>query len=492
VDVALGAVASSLLDSSAYVDAHTTSLVHSAHDLLDDFKGLLHKDDFAHTAHLEVRGVGRGPQWERGLFLAENRDDDLHSSTAGDATPWPLSRGKAAVTVPKHLQVTEKNVDSERFRGASDENRAVRFAMWLAEKRAELLDHPPANPTETDKYWIRYLNSLPPLEALEKQGVAAVSPESDLRRLEGLPRVGDIGRSVLEWRYVLGEALTQYNTTRGARPKLKYRDALWGLANVVTRAFQCYWPHGEEENRLVGEQIIAPVMDLANHSGENNVEIQCNPDNHSIEFVATRQIQPGEEVTYDYLGGSGNGVQLVSSYGTLEGHQPEHWPAGDCAELRSEHLGDEPGDGPLVKMVGRLVDSNCPAPASAAVTSAADDPVEAAQAAASSSSIADAASAAPTAVASNGVAHTLCDEPSPDHLKALEAEEHEEQGEEVLNHAFGGAKMLAVHPLMAVLMPSDRACIPMNLLRARAPQARKGSIRTVAAKPVPSGSFDFL
>lgn len=211
-----------------------------------------------------------------------------------------------------------------------------------------------------------YVHNLPTLEEYRSLGMPLAAADEDLRRIRGLPRVGQISEDVMQSRKSLASALINYNAARGVHRKLDWDDALWGLSSAASRAFLCR-----------GLTLAPGPSDLLNHSVEPNVEFHCSADHSGIPgdlvFSAKRHIKAGDELTVSYwdLNEKGRPIpsaqHTVTAYGLFEGAKEEHWSDADCKAIRAAHLEVSPGAwtppgahmGQFLRTIGELTNQNC-------------------------------------------------------------------------------------------------------------------------------------
>merc|ERR1712232_144394 len=86
-----------------------SGVVSSSHELLHDFRTLLHDDEKAHIEHLDVQSLRGGDHLleERGLFLSSSpssvQSQPLPSTSLNVGS---IAEGQDALVVPRRLQLT--------------------------------------------------------------------------------------------------------------------------------------------------------------------------------------------------------------------------------------------------------------------------------------------------------------------------------------------------------------------------------------------------
>ncbi|GMH95761.1 hypothetical protein TL16_g13227 [Triparma laevis f. inornata] len=103
-------------------------------------------------------------------------------------------------------------------------------------------------------------------------------------------------------------------TTKLSPSDLKYYTYL-----VTSRSFNIRLSADDKDSDNVkGVRIMLPFLDLLNHGGKSNAELDIlNPEKDDSTFVirAKRPIQPGKEISLTYGSGGFSSVDLFSSYG---------------------------------------------------------------------------------------------------------------------------------------------------------------------------------
>lgn len=271
----------------------------------------------------------------------------------GLATTRDIHAGNEAIVVPNHLLLNADTMVERRFRHIFDmadspmDRNAM--ALWLAEKKATLVNHPDHKLTPTEQYWASVLRSMPTLEEYRDLGVPLAAPADDLNQLYSFSRFEDIPGWAHHVQKNLRIALESFNADPTAQTKVKYDDALWGRIAASTRTFNCR------------SATMAPIADMINHSGdEDNVKFGCDLDTGALKMIATKDLKAGDEMKLAYHT-KGPAETMVQFYGIYEGSGgDERWSAAECERLQAAHFGNS--GGAMLKTIGKLVDEHCAPP----------------------------------------------------------------------------------------------------------------------------------
>lgn len=222
------------------------------------------------------------------------------------------------------------------------ENAKGWLPSWIRHRLVETGD------AEKD-YWSAWIHSLPKYEDYEGLGLPLTASPTELGKLRGLPKFGDVPAWTQDLQDSLRKELDFYNAHRGARPEISWKDALWGLMASFTRSFDC----GGQ-----GHITMAPVGDMVNHASAPNVVYYCERD--MLKFTTRRPIKAGDELLVAYHPPKGGSVTLLSQYGILDKESDRgSWSQEDCQLLRDAHL--EQSSNLYMKNAAKLIDINCPA-----------------------------------------------------------------------------------------------------------------------------------
>lgn len=308
--------------------------------------------------------------WQPSLNI---RDFEHGGTTmSGLVSDVDIRAGKEILGFPTHTRVTDEQLHEDRFNGCNTDIDSLKtscgyakHAMWLAEKKLQVLGtdadnakgwlpswirHRLVETGDAEKdYWSAWIHSLPKYEDYEGLGLPLTAPAPELRKLRGLPKFGDVPAWTQDLQDSLRKELDFYNTHRGDRPEISWKDALWGLMASFTRSFDC----GGQ-----GHMTMAPVGDMVNHSATPNVVYYCERD--MLKFTTRKPVKAGDELLVAYHPPKDGSVTLLSQYGILDESDKGSWSKDDCQILRDAHL--EESQSLYVKNAAKLIDINCPAP----------------------------------------------------------------------------------------------------------------------------------
>lgn len=313
--------------------------------------------------------------WQPSLNI---RDFEHGGTTmSGLVSDVDIRAGKEILGFPAHTRVTDEQLKEDRFLGCDTDIDSLKnscgyakHAMWLAEKKLEVLGtdaenekgwlpswirHRLVETGDAEKdYWSAWIHSLPKYEDYEGLGLPLTASSTEIGKLRGLPKFGDVPAWTQDLQDSLRKELDVYNAHRGARPEISWKDALWGLMASFTRSFDC----GGQ-----GHMTMAPVGDMVNHASAPNVVYYCERD--MLKFTTRRPIKAGDELLVAYHPPKGGSVTLLSQYGILDEESDRgSWSQEDCQLLRDAHL--EQSSNLYMKNAAKLIDINCPARAKGA------------------------------------------------------------------------------------------------------------------------------
>lgn len=308
--------------------------------------------------------------WQPSLNI---RDFEHGGTTmSGLVSDVDIRAGKEILGFPTHTRVTDEQLKEDRFLGCDTDVESLKtscgyakYAMWVAEKKLEVLGtdaenakgwlpswirHRLVETGDAEKdYWSAWIHSLPKYEDYEGLGLPLTASPTELGKLRGLPKFGDVPAWTQDLQDSLRKELDFYNAHRGARPEISWKDALWGLMESFTRSFDC----GGQ-----GHITMAPVGDMVNHASAPNVVYYCERD--MLKFTTRRPIKAGDELLVAYHPPKGGSVTLLSQYGILDEESDRgSWSQEDCQLLRDAHL--EQSSNLYMKNAAKLIDINCPA-----------------------------------------------------------------------------------------------------------------------------------
>jgi hypothetical protein len=320
------------------------TLLTSVHDLFHDLGGLW--GDSTHVQDLKLQ-------------------EFLHagSKVQGLAATKAIKTGESVYLEPPHLTVNVPAEDSKLpgFGHLKDEYEKLGF--WLAQAKHDLVDHPPADLKlpRSDEIIVQYIRSLPSLTDLKKQGVPLAASYSDLHKLDGLPHLGALSKSVDKQREALLDNWAEYTKARGNLPKIGYADALWGL--TIARSQGVTFPHSDSVNLL-------PVSDMLNYSDEGNVVIEPvelaeklpMKTTAMVHLKATKDIASGTEMLLSYGNGQQTqGLDLLAKHGFFEsGKLKDTWSTEDCAKINAALPHETLEKSKMLAAVDKLIQQSCP------------------------------------------------------------------------------------------------------------------------------------
>lgn len=327
------------------VDTANT-LLNSVHDLYHDLAGLW--GDSTHIQDLRLQEFSH-----------------VGSKVQGLAATKAIKTGETVFLEPPALDVSVPAEDLKQpgFEHLKDEYEKLGF--WLAQAKHDFVDHPPADLMKklprSDEIILKYIRSLPSLTDLKNQGVPLAASYSDLHKLDGLPHLGALAKSVDKQRETLLDDWAEYSKARANLPKFGYADALWGLS--VARSMGVTFPHSSNVHLL-------PISDMLNYSDDGNAVIGSTELGENLPMStmrmayvrATKDIAPGTEVLLSYGNGQKTqGLDLLAKHGFLDGAAAKDtWSIEDCAKIK-EALPHEPlAKSKMLAAVDKLVQQSCP------------------------------------------------------------------------------------------------------------------------------------
>lgn len=203
------------------------------------------------------------------------------------------NNGDVLLRVPAEMFLPHGNLERLRFKVLRS-NHAI--GIWLAEQRAKASIKP-------DGPWAAWIRSLPDLKDYRDAGLPLAADGGDVRRLANFPEFKAMETWVHMQRSILAHELKRYNaalqfekascrvgddTWLPAQP-LTFKEALWGVLTVLTRAFD----HGNET-------YLVPGADLVNYDKVENTRWTFEEPHNDFVLRATRNIKSGEELTCNY------------------------------------------------------------------------------------------------------------------------------------------------------------------------------------------------
>eukprot|EP00434_Breviolum_minutum_P003108 symbB.v1.2.002735.t1/scaffold146.1/size298692/16 len=151
--------------------------------------------------------------WQPSLNI---RDFEHGGTTmSGLVSDVDIRAGKEILGFPTHTRVTDEQLHEDRFNGCNTDIDSLKtscgyakHAMWLAEKKLQVLGtdadnakgwlpswirHRLVETGDAEKdYWSAWIHSLPKYEDYEGLGLPLTAPATELRKLQGLPKFGDV------------------------------------------------------------------------------------------------------------------------------------------------------------------------------------------------------------------------------------------------------------------------------------------------------------
>merc|ERR1712176_1453486 len=116
--------------------------------------------------------------------MGEHSGTEIH----GLGTKEDIEAGDHVFVIPPWLMLkAQPQVFSSRFSGVSSD--VSRLALWLSEKKAELVDSGKPIMTDEEAYWSTYIRSLPSLEEYKASGMPLAASDEDAAVLAKLPQV---------------------------------------------------------------------------------------------------------------------------------------------------------------------------------------------------------------------------------------------------------------------------------------------------------------
>jgi hypothetical protein len=313
-------------------------LEHASH-LLNDFQGIFHDlkevygNDATHVQDLKLQQFAHGSVQSPGIAATAN-----------------IPKGETVVMMPERMVYAMPDNYSDEAAFAHLKDDYEKTAFWLAQKKVDLLDHPPSgelNPS--DKILLSYIQNLPKLKDFKNQGLPLAASYQDVHKLEGLPHLGDLVKFTDKQRESLLASWADYSQARGTQPKFGYTDALWALAVVRNRGF--VFPN-------IPGVYLTPVGDLPNFASKANAVVGV--ENDLVELQAAKDIKAGEEVTLSFSNGHpAPGIDLLAKHGFVEDAAKDSWSAQDCAVIQKRLTPDVTKDSKMLQAVSKLVDTNC-------------------------------------------------------------------------------------------------------------------------------------
>lgn len=258
-----------------------------------------------------------------------------------------FAEGQTLLVVPKQQQLEQGEATGERFDALSDSD--ARLTLLLAERKNQVLNHPSAHPADPEHYWKAYIESLPSLEEYRSLGLPLLATNSELHLLENLPIVGPMAKLTLAKKAQLLDDLYRYNSARGARDRLHWKDALWSAAVISTRVFAC---DGDSTERL------GPAVDFINDAGNNsNAEWRCDSQSGALVLSAKQPINRHQELTMQYMPSGTSASDLFSRYGLLDSLPREQWGDSVCSKISELDLTHR--SSPFLRALGAFTQHNC-------------------------------------------------------------------------------------------------------------------------------------
>jgi hypothetical protein len=331
------------------------------HDYQDVFVGLkqFYGADASHISELKLQEFSHDGEKLQGLVATK-----------------PILKDEPVIVEPEQMML-RMPAGYERTKGFEHlKDPYEKLAFWLAQQKVDLVDHPPAdaklNPVE--EMTASYIGSLPKLKDYRNQGIPLVGSYGDLHKMEGLPHLGALVKSIDEQRESLLDSWSDYSHKRGHDlSKFGYTDALWGLTVARNRGFQF---------SSQGDQVyLTPMTDMPNFAAgtDSNLKVGMmtsdgareagNMDAGIISAEAAKDIKAGDEILLDYSNGHPTpGLDLLAKHGFFNAKAAsdvEGWTMEDCEKVRATLTPDVMNNtkSKMLEAVGKLVDQSCPAPA---------------------------------------------------------------------------------------------------------------------------------
>lgn len=340
----------------------------SANILLNSLQSLIH----------DLDGVGiKDTAHTQALKLQEFLHDG--AKVQGLATTEAIKRGDEVYMEPLETTIAVPNEDMKLpgFTHLKDEYEKLGF--WLAQAKHDFVDHAPENQQLPRSDWIvlDYIKSLPSLADLRNQGLPLAASYSDLHKLDDLPHLGALSKSVDKQRETLLDDWAAYTKARSNAnlPKIGYADALWGLS--IARSQGVTYPG-------VSKVQLVPLPSMLNSSHDGNVVIQANeigknlplPTTQLAYLHAEKDIAPGSEILL--INGNGDkttrGLDLLAKHGFFDtAGVKDAWSIEECKKIQSAlpHESLQSSKSKMLGAVDALVQHNCPSVETAAPAKAA-------------------------------------------------------------------------------------------------------------------------